>query len=166
MSPGELLTRWTVRLALVLYVAGLTVFLTSRGRPRWDRGARRLWTFGCGLYLLHVWAAFQFFHDWSHQAAWRDTARQTAELTGWNWGGGVWINYAFTVAWTVDVLTWWLRGTRVYRQRSMWISLPLQCFLAFVAFNATVVFETGATRWAGVVASLMLLGLAAREWWD
>ena len=46
MDHGEILTRWTVRIAVVLYVIGLA----SRGySPKWSRVA---WTGGCAAYLL------------------------------------------------------------------------------------------------------------------
>ena len=163
MSPGELLTRWSVRLALALYVAALCVFLSSRGLPSWDRRARWLWTGGLAAFLVHVVRAFHYYHGWSHSAAWRDTARQTGELTGWNWGGGVWFNYAFAAVWAADVLWWWLGGLCDYRNRAAAVAWPIHAFLAFIAFNATVVFETGTVRWSGVAATIVLLALAWRE---
>src|SRR5262245_656128 len=91
MDPGEFLTRWTVRIAVVLYVAAL---LSRRFSWRWARGA---WTAGCVLYLLHVVAAFHYYHHWSHDAAYESTARQTADVVGVHWGGGLYVNYAFTL---------------------------------------------------------------------
>jgi hypothetical protein len=35
--------------------------------------------------------------------------------------------------------------------------------LAFVVFNATVVFEAGPIRWVGLVASMALLGMWIRS---
>jgi hypothetical protein len=163
MTTGELLTRWTIRLALVLYAAALGTLLVSRGRASWDRRARWLWTFGWAVFMSHMAAAFQFYHHWSHTAAWHHTARDTAAVVGWNWGGGVWINYAFALAWTADALWWWLAGLRGYRARPVGLVWMIQSFLAFVAFNATVVFETGPTRWCGLVIALVLAGLAWRE---
>lgn len=163
MPPGELLTRWSVRLAVALYVAAIFTLMAGRGRPSWDRRARWFWTAGLAVFLVHVGCAFHYFHGWSHAAAWRDTARQTAELTGWDWGGGLWFNYVFAALWACDVLWWWLGGLRDYRNRSAWIAWPIHAFLAFIAFNATVVFESGPLRWAGIAATVVLLALAWRE---
>jgi hypothetical protein len=158
MDWGDLLTRWTVRLALSLYVASLVLRLTSR-RPPPLAAARWAWTLGCGLYLLHVLCAFHFFHHWSQEAAYAATAQQTATLVGLNWGGGLYINYVFTLVWLVDAVWWW--SPPVYLQRPWWVEWPVQGFLAFIAFNSTVVFATGAVRWAGAAASMLLLGLIA-----
>lgn len=88
MTPGQShvfqeATVQVIRIAAALYVASEAAWLTDR-----DRIARVSWTAACCLYLLHVYGAFQFFHHWSQTAAYRDTARQTAEMFGTNWGGG------------------------------------------------------------------------------
>jgi len=101
------------------------------------------------FYLAHVVAAFHFYHGWSHAAAYEHTARRTAEVVGLDWGGGLWWNYAFGAVWLGDIL--WRRG------RPAWLGVAVQAFLAFMAFNATVVFETGAIRWLGLAATGVLL---------
>lgn len=155
---GEALTRWTVRLALLLYAATLALRLTD---PRRTRTARLLWTAGCILFLIHVIAAFHFFHQWSHGDAYRETARQTREMTGVASGAGLYLNYLFTLVWAADVAWWWRRGADRYTRRPQWVGVVLQSFLFFMAFNGTVVFEQGATRWvaAGVVVVLAILGI-------
>lgn len=163
MDFADGLTRWTVRLSLGCYVVALALLLGGRDsrRSRRDAIARGTWTLGCGLLLVHVAAAFHFFHDWRHADAYRETARQTEELLGWNWGGGLWFNYIFALLWAADAAWWHWAGDQRYRHRGRWIALPLHAYLAFIAFNATVVFETGATRWLSVAA---MLGLAVL-WW-
>ena len=163
MTPGELITRGTIRVALVFYVLAVAgEFQSSRGQ-HWERFARWAWTLGCGLYLAHVAAAFQFYHDWSHAAAYRDTARQTAEVTGLDWGGGLYFNYAFTILWLADVARWWCAPAS-RRKRPLKATLAPHGFFAFMVFNATVIFETGVIRWFGVVAFCLLgmLGFYAR----
>ena len=153
---GETLTRWTVRAALLLYAATLALRLAAPTRPR---AARLLWTLGCLLFLAHVAAAFHYFHDWSHDDAYRHTARQTGELVGQYWGGGLFLNYIFIVVWGADVVYWWRRGTGAYAARPRRVDVPLHAFMAFMAFNATVVFASGPTRAAGIAASVLLAGL-------
>jgi hypothetical protein len=162
MDTGELLTRWSARIALVLYVASLATRGMPAGNHGWLSSSRCLWSAGCGVYLLHVACAFQFIHHWSHSAAFASTARQTAELTGVDWGGGILFNYLFTLIWLADVGWWWL-NRESYEARSRFIDWPVQAFLAFIAFNATVVFATGATRWAGVAGTVMLVAIAGRS---
>src|SRR5687767_9943408 len=103
---GEWLTRWTVRGALGLYVVTAVLRLADRER----RAARVVWTVGCVLFLAHVACAFHFAHGWSHADAYRQTARQTRELFGLDWGGGLYLNYLFTLAWVVDAGYWWAGG--------------------------------------------------------
>jgi hypothetical protein len=149
MDPGELLTRWSVRLAMTLYVLSVAV----RGRSlRWSRVA---WTAGCGLYLLHVVCAFEYYHHWSHAEAYASTARQTAATIGLEWGGGLYANYAFTLVWCVDVCWWWLGGAS-YLARPRIVDWLVHGFIAFMAFNATVVFATGFSRRLGAAACLLL----------
>src|SRR5688572_8202567 len=108
MSPGELLTKLSVWLALVAYTIGTACWLEARGRRAGLTAARWAWTVGCAFFLVHVACAFSYFHHWSHDAAYRETARQTAELTGRHWGGGIYINYVFAAAWVAVVLRTWL----------------------------------------------------------
>lgn len=153
MSPGELATRWTVRLALAGYFAGAAL---RGGRPRSsnrERVARLAWTLGCLFYLAHVGCAFHYFHGWSHAAAYQRTADETAATTGWKWGGGLYFNYAFTVVWLADTLWWWRPAAG---RRAHWLATSVQAFLAFMVFNATVVFGHGAIRWFGLAGCALL----------
>lgn len=161
MPTGELFTRWTVRLALLLYVASVCAQLRYGRSPqrRTTRIARALWTIGCAAFIAHVLLAFHFFHNWSHADAWRETARQTAELTGVHSGFGLYLNYAFTLIWLTDTAWWWLGGLAAYARRAWAIDAALHGFFAFMAFNATVVFESGNIRRAGVIATIILLAL-------
>lgn len=151
MSAEEALTRWSVRLAMALYV--LSLVLRARAA---DRAARSAWTAGCLALVAHIALAFHFTHHWSHAVAYEETARQTAEVVGLDWGGGIYANYAFAMVWLLDV-AWWWRGLEAYRSRPRWIDWIVQGFLAFIAFNATVVFATGVVRGLGLAATLLLL---------
>src|SRR5438876_3113025 len=103
MDVNEWLTRGAVWLALSLYVGGEVAQTFSRGQQsrvlsRW------LSSVGCAAFGVHVACAFQFYHNWSHAAAYAETARQTAEFTGWKWGGGIYINYLFALVWLGEVV--------------------------------------------------------------
>jgi hypothetical protein len=150
MEHGELLTSWTARIALLWYVLALSVRETRRPNM-----SRLMWTCGCVSYLLHVACAFQFVHHWSHAEAYAATARQTAEVVGLDWGGGLYANYAFTLLWAGDVCWWWVRPGR-YLAQPRSIEWSAQAFLGFMWFNATVVFGRGSTRWVGLAACLFL----------
>ena len=146
---GGNLTRFTVRLALVYYAAALTMMLLMQpaqwqARDVSGRLTRWLWTWAWLIFVVHVACAFHFFHHWSHAEA----VRHTAEVSGF--GPGIYASCFFTVLWGMDLAAWWWRPGW-YAGRSSWIDYLLHGFMLFMVFNATVVFESGGTRWAGLV---------------
>ena len=157
MFSARALTFGTIWVALTLYVLALAIRIAWR-----DRLVRALWTAGCLFYLAHVALAFQAFYRSSHAVAYLETARQTAALFGIDWGGGLYFNYAFTAIWVGDTLWMWL-GLDGYRNRPFWLAAAIQIFMAFMAFNATVVFAHGTTRTAGLIATALLIWLATRR---
>lgn len=158
MSIGELLTRVTIWIAIFGYAIGSFIFALARRRTQWDSAARIVWTIACLSLIAHVVCAFQYYHFWSHESVYRETARQTKAVVGLNWGGGVFINYGLVIGWIVDISWWWWSGVESYRRRP-WPLLALwHGFLIFIIFNATVVFKTGTVRWAGLCVCLSLCG--------
>lgn len=153
---GELLTRGTIWLAMVAYVFGACLFALSGRRSRWDSAARVLWTVACASLVAHFISAFQFYHDWSHESAYRETARQTKEVFRLNWGGGLFINYALLAAWIADIGWWWRSGLDSYRRRPGALLAGWHGFLVFIIFNATVVFKDGLVRWLGLCICVVL----------
>lgn len=169
---GDDLTRWTVRLALAGYVIALAILLRARrpsearffekaGLLPSKRIARRAWTAGCGLMWIHVACAFHFYHHWSHAAAQAHTGRETASVVGVDWGGGIYFNYLFLLLWSADVCWWWL-GAASYDARPVTVTRLLHGYLAFIAFNATVVFESGMIRYVGLAVTVFLVFLFIR----
>lgn len=156
MHTGDLLTKLTAWLALAAYAVGTGFLVRSPASPR----ARLVWTLGCGFYLAHVVCAFGFFHHWSHAAAYDETARQTRELIGWNWGGGIFVNYLFTLVWLADVLWWWLTPAGHLR-RSHTATALIHGFFFFMVFNGTVVFGHDPVQWYGALVCAVVAGL----WW-
>ncbi len=157
---GDLLTRATVWLALLGYLAGPAALLFGRALRPWQRTARSIYTIGLVAFLAHVVAAFHFFYGWDHGVALSETAKETAAATGVNSGAGLYLNYAFTLLWMLDVGWWWRAGLEAFVRRATWISASLHGFFLFMAFNATVVFEQGAIRWIGLLATVALAVLA------
>jgi hypothetical protein len=152
METGPALTTSSVWLALLAYFAATGLAPDGDGarvNGREFRWRRAVWSVGCLFYLVHVTAAFEFHHAWSHAAAVEHTAQLTADVVGWSWGGGIWFNHLFTLAWMADVGWMWLRPAG-------WLNQPRrfkrawQGFFFFMVFNATVVFADGAVRWFGL----------------
>lgn len=152
-DPGDALILWTARLMVGCYFARVVIHLWQRG-PQKEPAARLFWTLGCGLLLAHLAAAFGFRHHWSHAAAYAHTAARTAAVTGLNWGGGIWFNYAFALFWTADVVRCWRKpadspepGTRFY---------TVHAVFALMMLNATAVFGPWWWKWAAAIAMIVL----------
>jgi hypothetical protein len=133
----------------------LLAWMTGEVRRTWsDAGSVRgrwAWTLGAVAMLAHTAVAFHVRHDWSHGAAQADTARQTREMTGLDWGGGLFVNYAFLLVWAGDVVWWWLSPT-AFRHRPRSIDLAVRGFLLFMFVNGAIVFVPGPMRILGVLA--------------
>jgi len=159
MDAGEWLTRGTVWLALSLYVASE---LAKAARYRREPGVVAWWlnSFGCAAFLAHVACAFHFYHHWSHAAAYADTARQTAAMFRWNWGGGLYLNYFFALVWLGEVVWSWASPSG-YHQRPNGMTWVVRGLFLFMMFNGAVVFARGSVRWFGLILCLTLVAC----WW-
>jgi hypothetical protein len=146
----------------MLLLVGAFALRAGSARPQGVAAVRWIWTIGCLVYVVHVICAFQFVHHWSHQAAYTATAQQTLESVGLDWGGGLFLNYAFTLVWLADVSWWWL-SAKSFETRPALIEWIVDGFLAFMAFNATVVFANGFTRWTGLAACFLVSAVWARR---
>ena len=155
MSPGsvdELLVVWIIRIALLAYFIALAEWIIAPQSKR----ARIPWTIGAVACLTHIALAMHFQHHWSNAAAFTETARQTREIIGVDFGGGIYINYLFAIVWLADALWWWV-APAARASRRKWLTWLLHGFLAFIIFNATVVFKTGPLRWTALAACAALL---------
>jgi hypothetical protein len=156
---GDDITRNTIRLALVCYAAAANLMLLLR-RDEWNplsaraAWARWCWTLAWLTYLIHLGAAFHYYHDWSHT----DAVRHTEEVSGF--GPGIYFSHLFTLLWTVDVAFWWFRP-ECYAARSPWIDRLLHGYMFFLVFNAMVVYEEGPIRYAGILLTVELAALCA-----
>jgi hypothetical protein len=127
-----------------------------RRRPEFDRLARAAWSAGIVLALTHVGLAFQFVYGWDHDAAIEATTRQTAEVAGLSFRGGIFVNYAFLLTWLADVCWWWISpGSHASRSRRL--ELGRLALFAFMFFNGAVVFASGLGRWIGIVSLALVL---------
>jgi hypothetical protein len=131
--------------------------------PSHANAARALWTSGAALTLLHVAAVFHFIHDWSQTAALAHTARQTAALTGLDWGGGLYVNYGFVTLWAGDA-AWWWRDRQAYENRSPKTRQALLAVFLFMFINGGIVFARGPARAIGCAAvGAVLWGFLGRH---
>ena len=84
-------------------------------------------------------------------AAIAHTARQTAALTGLNWGGGLYVNYAFIALWVGDAMLWWRDRSSYERRSAAWRDALLAIFV-FMFVNGGIVFAHGPARAVGLIA--------------
>jgi hypothetical protein len=109
----------------------------------WVRRERAFWLLGGVCLWVHAALAFHAVHGWSHAAAEAATASQVAAVTGWRSGGGLWVNYAFLIAWVWVAWQWNGLGRRL---RLGWWAVVL-----FLGFQGAVVFAPPGSRWIGVL---------------
>ena len=107
---------------------------------------------------MHVVFAFQFLHHWSHAAAVEHAARRTFEVAGFEFGAGIYVNYAFTLLWIADVILWWRRSLagKPIAPVYYWV---VQAIFGFMMFNATVVFGPAFWKWVAALALVAIIVL-------
>jgi hypothetical protein len=154
-SLDESLIVWSIRLGMIAYIVALVELLLARQTDR----ARVAWSVGALACVAHIALAMHFQHRWSHAAAYAEIARQTHEMIGLDWGGGIYINYLFALVWLADAAWWWI-APAMRAARGKWLSWLTHGFLAFIIFNATIVFKTGPTRWTAAAGCLVVVALA------
>ncbi len=141
--------------ALLCYAAALVLWVSPENNRR-AAAIRGLWTAGWLALVVHVGLAMWLVHAGSWAAAHEHTARRTQAATGWNWGGGVWFNLATAIVWGIHVVWIWARPKSTVR-RALAFDWACQIYLAFMMFNATVVFGSLPAQIAG---GLICVGLA------
>ena len=118
---------------------------------RGSRADRWFWLAGLAAYLSHIAFAFDYYHDWSQAAAWEATARDTKELTGWESGVGLLVNYAFVI-WLVVELA------RQFRRENP-ASFALEGFVFFMIVNGAIVFGERPVRLFGAILCAMIVAI-------
>jgi hypothetical protein len=140
-----------VWLSLIAFAAG------EFAKSRHYAGAWTISATGAILLAAHIAVAMAVWHGWSHASALDATARQTNEVFGFNWGGGVYVNYLVAVVWMAELFVWrqWPEG---YASRPGWIKWSLRGFYFVIIVSAAVIF---ATAWRRVLGAAILAVLVA-----
>ncbi len=147
--------------AVLWWWFGAAVMLNLEPKPWFQACPRRnllrvSWSLGFLAFLAHLFAAFHLGHHWSHA----DAYRQTEATSGV--GEGIFVNYLFGVVWLGDAL-WLAVWPDRYARRSRWVGWFVHGFLAFIAFNATVIYGSGVARWVGVaIFAILAWGLVRK----
>jgi hypothetical protein len=159
MTWATLAVRGSIAVATISWAAA--EWLRWR-QPARSQSARALWTGGAVLLVVHTLAVFHYIHGWSQDAALAHTARQTAALTGLDWGGGLYVNYAFIALWVFDAGVWW-RTPAAYERRTPLARDALLAIFLFMFVNAGIVFAHGPARWLGIAAVAVVLCARIRK---
>lgn len=151
---GEWLVRITAWLSFACYLFFLAQWLHNRKRLH-----RRMvtWTIGLVIFLIHLAFAFHYYHQWSHASAFA----RTQHVTGF--GYGVFVSYAFTLLWLLDVLWYWFWPI-AFTTRPRWLTIILHLFFAFLWINGTIPYALWPTMLLGIAAWLSLLGYGIHRW--
>jgi hypothetical protein len=158
-DPAHPLTLWLARASMAFYAIAVLISASRRdSSPKKFKQWQAAWSAACLLLIAHVVAAFHFEHHWSHITALQHTAEQTAQVTGINWGGGLYFNYAFLVLWLVDVAFLW----RVSEHSHSMLHRVTSLACLFMVVNATVVFGPG--WWFWPVAAVGLAAAVIYQW--
>lgn len=158
-----MLLRGSIRVAWLAYAAAVLwqIAAVSGWLNRLDAARRsvvwcRLWATGCVALAVHTWAAFAFVHHWSHASAVQETARQTGQMLGWEFGNGIWFSYALLVVWTLDVI-WSARHPLGPQLVPTGLQAVVHGYIFFIVLNGVVTFQHGWYRWTGAGLLVMMV---------
>lgn len=149
MNDPHQATIWTARVCAFVWLMSLGMAVRSGREAESHWRWRVVWSTAGILLGIHILVAFHFEHAWSHAAAYRHTARQTADTVGLNWGGGLFFNYAAIAVWLADVFILW--SSRNVSRKNRSVRAFVDWFVAFMMINATVVFGPWGWKPLGVV---------------
>ena len=152
----------TAYFAFALWAGAVLMQLQST-RAEWYpqasafRVARAAWIAGLAVFLVHLGLAFHLAYSWSHARAFVHVE------TSSGFGPGLFVSYAFTLIWLIDGMAW-LAVSVHYARRPGWIAMTLHGFMAFITFNATVVYGQSPLRWLAAAVFALLLGQLLKNW--
>lgn len=153
MTVALFVTIWLALAAFLAVEAGRRPALEGRTAAPW--AAPLSWT-GLALLIVHIILAYAVRHGWSHEAAVRATAQQTAAVYGLGWGGGIYVNFLFAAVWAIDAWQWHGSPARA-AARPPAIRSALRIFYGVIIANGAVVFVPGPRRFLGLAGVVALL---------
>ncbi|HEY6552578.1 MAG TPA: hypothetical protein VI669_04445 [Vicinamibacteria bacterium] len=148
----DLALRATAWLSIAAWAASEWLLSPVRG-PVQPKPARASFTLGALALVLHTGLALHLRHAWSQADAMREIARQTAEVTGLGFSGGLFVNYAFLAFWLAEAYWWW-RSPAGYLGRGSGPRWASRAVFLFMFVNGAIVFGHGPVRVFGAIAIL------------
>lgn len=132
------------------------VVSSSRENASAERVYRWAWFWAGAFTWAHVFASYGLVHGWSHSAVLKQTGDDSYAVVGFRVPWGVYVNFLF--AGILSGYSGWMIWNR---RRATGLDGFVYFFLAFIVFNALVVFKTGAIRWIGLAS----FGSVAAMYW-
>ena len=153
MNAMLFVTIWLALAAFTAAEAGRRPAFSGRAPARWLDAVSLA---GLALLIVHIALAYAVRHGWSHDAAVRATAAQTATVYGLDWGGGIHVNYLFALVWAIDAWQWSVSSAAA-AARSPAIQWALRAFYGVIIVNGAIVFVPASRRLLGVAVVLALV---------
>ncbi len=157
MPMDDLLLRATAWLSIAAWAASEWLIAPGRGA----KPARASFTLGALALVVHTALALHLRHAWSQDDAMREIARQTAEVTGLGFSGGLFVNYAFLAFWLAEAYWWW-RSPAGYLGRASGARWASRAVFLFMFVNGAIVFGHGPVRAFG---TLVILAVCMCWYW-
>ncbi|HUF46944.1 MAG TPA: hypothetical protein VMM93_03950 [Vicinamibacterales bacterium] len=151
-----LIVRGSIWIALAAFAAAHVGFRRTGRDPL--QVPLTLYWMGAAFLLVHIVAVFHWHHDWSHARAVAATAEETARVFGLDWGGGVWVNYAFLAGWVTDA--WRRTHARTQSPRVTAVGWTARAGALVVIFNGAIVF----VPWPRSLAGMAIVAVLAWAW--
>ena len=152
------LVRVSIWIACGLWFLGSVSRVVSNSQQIANLESAYRWAwFWAGIFTwVHVFASYGLVHGWSHAAVLKHTGDESYAVIGLRVPWGVYANFIFA-----GMLSGYSGWMLLRKGRVKGLDSVIYFFLAFIVFNALVIFKTGLIRWIGllgfaVVASLHL----------
>jgi hypothetical protein len=153
MNTALVVTIWLALVAFAAAEAGRRPAFSGRAPARWLDAVSLA---GVALLIVHIALAYAARHGWSHDAAVRATAAQTAAVYGLDWGGGIYVNYLFALIWALDAWQWSVSSAAA-AARPAAIRWALRAFCGVIIVNGAVIFVPGPRRFLGIAVVLAII---------
>ncbi len=149
------LVRVSIWMAAGFWFLGSAARAISRGVPsQLERAYHWTWFFAGVFTWIHVIASYGLIHSWSHANVLQHTGDESFAVIGIRVPWGVYANFVFA-----GVLSGYSGWMILNKGRTHWVDSIVFSFLAFIVFNALVIFKTGPIRWIGLIGFVALCSI-------
>jgi hypothetical protein len=155
-----IVVRVSIWLACGLWFLGAISRIVSNSRQIAKFESAYHWAWFCaGIFTwVHVFASYGLIHGWSHASVLKHTGDESYAVIGFRVPWGVYANFIFA-----GVLSGYSGWMILKKGRVTWLDPITYFFLAFIVFNALVIFKAGPIRWIGLLGFAIIASLHLRR---